>query len=81
MKQIVHSPETLGQFIQRVRKYKKLTQSDAGRNFKIDQTTISSIENGAKGTKIETLFRLLAALDLELIIQDKNELNNNKNSW
>lgn len=78
MKQIVHSPESLGQFLQRVRKHKKLTQSEVGNNFKIDQTTLSSIEQGAKGTRVETLFRLLAALNLELIVQDKKSDNDKK---
>jgi HTH-type transcriptional regulator/antitoxin HipB len=80
MKQIVYSPESLGQFIQRVRRARKLTQRDAGLNFKLDQTTISSIEQGARGTRIETLFRLLAALDLELVIQHKKS-DIKKNDW
>lgn len=75
MKQVVYSPESLGKCIQRARKDKELTQHDVGLNFKIDQTTVSSIEKGAKGTRIETLFRLLAALDLELIVQDKKNGN------
>jgi len=73
MRQMVYSPESLGQFIQRVRQYKNLTQHQAGEDFRIDQTTVSSIERGAKGTRLETLFRILAALDLELIVQDKKE--------
>lgn len=82
MKQIVQSPEALGHFLQRVRKAKKLTQQEAGTHFRIDQTTISSIEQGAPGTRITTLFRLLAALDLELIVQDKeNKPTKGKVNW
>ena len=81
MKQVVGSPQMLGQFIQRVRKYKKLTQSNVGKGFKIDQTTLSSIENGAKGTRIETLFRVLAALDLEVIVQDKQKGSQSEDRW
>jgi len=71
MHQVINSPLTLGQFLNRVRKSKKLTQHETGQTFKLDQTTISSIEQGAKGTRIDTIFRLLAALDLEMIIQEK----------
>lgn len=69
MNQIVNSPKLLGAAIKRQRKAKKLTQQEAGAAFKLDQTTISSIEQGAAGTRLETLFRMLAALDLEMVIQ------------
>lgn len=79
MKQIVHSPESLAAFLRRVRKFKHLTQSMVGEgSFKIDQTTVSSIEQGAKGTRLDAVFRLLASLDLELIVQDKKLHKNNK---
>lgn len=75
MKQSVTSPKALGQFIARARKSKKLSQQQAGQSFNINQTTVSSIEQGAQGTRLETLFRLLAALDLELVVQDKKPVN------
>ena len=82
MKQIVNSPQGLGLFIRRVRKHRKLTQSEAGVGFKLDQTTVSSIEQGANGTRLETLFRLLAALDLELVVQEKHEASlNSREDW
>lgn len=71
MDQIVCSPKSLGSALKRQRKAKKLSQSIAGEAFKLDQTTISSIEQGAPGTRLETLFRLLAALNLEMIIRPK----------
>lgn len=73
MEQFVFSPKSLGQAIQRFRIKKKLNQKDAGEPFKLKQSTISSIENGALGTRIDTLFRVLAALDLEMIIRSKDE--------
>ncbi len=81
MKQIVHSPEALGQFLKRARKLKKLSQGAAGLKVMIDQTTMSSIEQGAKGTRLETLFRLLAGLDLEMVIQDKKNQSDKKAEW
>ena len=57
--------------IKRQRKAKRLSQHDAGKAFKLDQTTISSVEQGAAGTRLETVFRLLAALDLEMVIRSK----------
>lgn len=82
MDQIVYSPKSLGSTIKRQRKAKKLSQSEAGNAFKLDQTTISSIEQGAPGTRLETLFRMLAALDLEMVIRSKkNSGMTNRDNW
>ncbi len=82
MEQFVYSPKTLGIAIQRQRKAKKLNQQDAGKAFKLKQATVSSIESGALGTRIDTLFRLLAALDLEMIIRSKDEADSiKKGAW
>ncbi len=82
MDQFVYSPKSLGSAIKRQRKEKKLSQTEAGRAFNVDQTTISSIEQGASGTRLGTLFRLLAALDLELVIRPKKiGASTNKEGW
>lgn len=82
MEQIVFSPKSLGSALKRQRRIKKLSQNEAGAAFKLDQTTVSSIERGAAGTRLETLFRMLAALDLEMVIRPKKNTNDqNKESW
>lgn len=83
MEQLVYSPKSLGIAIKRQRKAKKLNQSDVGRAFKIEQTTVSNIEQGAPGTRLQTLFRILAALDLEIVIRTKNDINRKaeKEGW
>lgn len=75
MEQLIYSPQALGNAIKRQRKVKKLSQKEAGSAFNLDQTTVSSIEQGAPGTRLETLFRILAALDLEMIIKPKKVTN------
>lgn len=75
MDQVIYSPKALGNALKRQRKEKKLNQQKAGSNFKINQTTISSIERGVPGTRLETLFRLLAALELEMVIRPKKPTN------
>jgi len=71
MKQTVLSEKALGSAIKRARQNQNLNQAQAGYKVKIEQSTISSIENGAPGTRLETLFRLLAALNLEIVVQSK----------
>ena len=78
MEELVVSPETLGRVIKRQRKTKGLTQHEAGEPFRLDQGTLSHIESGTHGTRLETLFRLLAALDLEMVIRSKSMLDQNK---
>lgn len=81
MNQVVYSPKSLGIAIKQQRKAKKLSQHKAGDSFKLDQTTVSSIEQGASGTRLETIFRMLAALDLEMIIRPKKTNTTNGDSW
>jgi len=82
MEQLIHSAKSLGSAIKRQRKAKRISQTEAGSTFKIEQSTISSIEQGAPGTRLETLFRVLAALDLEMVIRPKKiSTKKTKESW
>lgn len=84
MEQLVYSPKSLGIAIKRQRKAKKLSQKEAGSVVNLEQTTVSSIEQGAPGTRLETLFRMLAALELEMVIRPKkifNHKDKGKGNW
>jgi HTH-type transcriptional regulator/antitoxin HipB len=83
MEELVVSPETLGRALKRQRKAKGVTQQQAGEAFRLDQGTVSDIENGSRGTRLETLFRLLAALDLEMVIRSKKPFSpqDNGEGW
>jgi HTH-type transcriptional regulator/antitoxin HipB len=37
----------------------------------VRQPTISSVESGAPGTELATVFAILAALDLEFVVQER----------
>lgn len=79
MKQLVTSQKVLGAAIMHQRKLQRLTQTQAGAPFRLDQSTISNIEKGVPGTRLDTLLRLLAALDLELFVCSKDEAGNQDN--
>lgn len=82
MEQFVYSPESLGKALKRKRKLLHLTQIDAGLPFNITQSVVSSVENGRPGVQIDTIFRMLAALDLEMIIKSKNKTKKvNDEGW
>jgi HTH-type transcriptional regulator / antitoxin HipB len=73
MIQKVVSPESLGQTLRAERKQKGLSQKVVGHSVGMEQHTISKIEKGNPGTELNTLFRLLAALDLELTVQHRQK--------
>lgn len=50
-----------------------MTQKDLATRSGVWQETISKIENGQSGTRLETLFDLCAALDLELVVTDRSK--------
>ncbi|MCM2358461.1 MAG: helix-turn-helix domain-containing protein [Geobacteraceae bacterium] len=69
--QKILSPESLGAALRNERKKKGLSQTEVGKSVGIDQPTMSRVEKGNPGTELGTLFRLLTALDLELVLQKR----------
>lgn len=61
----------LGLILSNVRKTGKLTQSALALEAGILQKTVSAVERGEGGSSLETLFRILAALDLEIRIEKR----------
>ena len=72
MDRYIPSSKALGIVIKNQRKLKKLTQTEAGSPFGLEQSTVSNLEKGASGVRLDTLFRMLAALDLEMVIRTKD---------
>ena len=77
------SPESLGFALREERKKKGLNQTDLGTPVGVDQTTVSKVEQGKPGTRLDTLFRLLSVLDLELVLQPKDLTSDkiNQEDW
>jgi HTH-type transcriptional regulator/antitoxin HipB len=73
MSSIARRPHDLGAILQRQRRLLRLTQTDVSDLIGTGQKTISKLENGNPATRIDTLFSLLAALDLELVIQPRGK--------
>lgn len=66
---IIRSLNHFGHAIRKARRAAGLSQSELEDRSGIRQETISRIENGQTGTRLETAFELLAALDLEITTQ------------
>ena len=63
--------QTLGYLLKDARTRRGLTQAEAGKYVGLDQTVISRIENGRHTLRVDTLFKLLAALDYEMLSQPR----------
>ena len=67
------TPAQIGALIQRERRARDLTQAQLGARIGRRQATISSLEKGEPGTQLGTLFDVLAALNLELAIVERDK--------
>ena len=75
------SPSLLAAAVRDQRKLSKLTQSEAAKQVGIKQTTVSDFELRPESTKLETLFKLLSALDLELHVVKRGSTLDDSKVW
>ncbi|WP_336852083.1 helix-turn-helix domain-containing protein [Pseudescherichia vulneris] len=77
----VTSPKMLTQAIRDARKQRNLTQRETAASMGMKQSTVSEFENHTEGTRLDTLFKLLAALDLKLQVVSRRGKNNSSDGW
>ena len=75
MQRYVRTPRDLAISLRDYRKARKLSQTAVGELFGVQQSTVSDFENHPESTQLETLFKLLRALELELIVVSVDELD------
>jgi len=73
MRSIARTPKQIGAILQRQRRLKQLSQTELAELTGIGQKTISKTETGNPATKVDTLFDLFAALDLEIVITPRGK--------
>ncbi|MEM7072925.1 MAG: helix-turn-helix domain-containing protein [Pseudomonadota bacterium] len=73
MKHLTRTTNNLGHAIYSARKARNWTQGELAIRSGVWQETISKIERGTDNTKLETVFAILAALDLELQVQHRTK--------
>nr|WP_196532447.1 MULTISPECIES: helix-turn-helix domain-containing protein [Proteus] len=81
VKMKVTTPAMLSAAMRDKRKQSKLTQAQTAKQVGIKQTTVSDFENKPESTKLETLFKILASLDLELHIVKRGSTLNEGKAW
>ena len=73
MDQIIRTPKQLGSVLQRCRKAVGLSQEALAARIHLRQATVSALENYATDARLNTLFCMLAALDLELVVRPRTK--------
>lgn len=73
MELMSRNTKQLGEVMARLRNQKEMTQGGLGEKAGLRQATISGLENGEPGTRLQTLFDVLAALDLEVVIRPRSK--------
>ena len=71
MEQIVRTPRQLGQALRRHRRAQGASQGSLGGKTNLRQATISATEAGEPGTQLRTVFDIVSALGLELVVRPR----------
>jgi HTH-type transcriptional regulator/antitoxin HipB len=69
---LARDSKQIGNLIRRARKKRGLSQKELGARTGLRQETLSLIENGNPAAKIETLLKVLAALELEFQVASRS---------
>ncbi|NWN83156.1 MAG: helix-turn-helix domain-containing protein [Halomonas sp.] len=80
----ITSPDMLSQALKNARREQHLTQNTTAELAGIKQATVSGFENHPERSQIETLFKLLSALELELYVGDREStvgITGNDEGW
>jgi HTH-type transcriptional regulator/antitoxin HipB len=72
MEQIVRTSNQLGSVLRRHRRLAALSQTGLGEKTQLRQATISAMENGEPGTQLRSVFDVMAALGLEVVIRERS---------
>lgn len=68
MGKIIRNNKQFGEAVRRARLEQSLRQVDLARKASVRQALISELENGATTAKLDTVIKVLAALDMDLSV-------------
>lgn len=71
MDYLIKTPDQLGAVLKGYRRDRKLTQSTVGGQVGLPQNAISEIESDPGRTSVSRVFKLLAALELDMVVRPR----------
>lgn len=78
---IISSAKDLALYLNDQRKQLKMSQSEVADLVGLKQDTISKFENSPNNTRVDTLFRILSALNLNMILIEKEQESHKEIEW
>ncbi|WP_454781587.1 helix-turn-helix domain-containing protein [Legionella sp. WA2022007384] len=78
---IIRSAKDLALFLNDQRKQLKMSQSEVADLVGLKQDTISKFENSPDNSRIDTLFRILSALNLNISLVEKGQETHEEIEW
>ena len=77
---VIRTSQQLGPILQGYRKTRALTQIQVGQTIGLPQSEISKLELDPSSASLARVFKLLAALDLELVVRPRGK-NTPPSEW
>jgi len=71
MENTIHTPRQLGQILKGQRSTRHLTQAEVATRVGLLPKTVSKLERDPDTATLESLFKLLSSLQLELVVRPK----------
>lgn len=78
---IISSAKDLALYLNDQRKQLKMSQSEVADLVGLKQDTISKFENSPDNSRIDTLFRILSALNLNMSLVEKEQVTDEEIEW
>ncbi|MCC5791460.1 MAG: helix-turn-helix domain-containing protein [Legionellaceae bacterium] len=78
---IISSAKDLALYLNDQRKQLKMSQSEVADLVGLKQDTISKFENSPDNSRIDTLFRILSALNLNMSLVEKEQVTHEEIEW
>lgn len=67
------NPQQLGAVLQGLRRERRLTQAAAGAKVGLAQNAVSILETNPTNASLARVFKLLSALELEIVVRDRRK--------
>jgi HTH-type transcriptional regulator/antitoxin HipB len=77
----VKTPKQLGAVLRGYRKARKLTQAQVGARIGLPQKVISGVEQDPSRTSLDRVFKVMAGLDVEILLRDRKDSHSANLEW
>jgi HTH-type transcriptional regulator/antitoxin HipB len=81
MNTVTRTPQQLGQSLKARRAKLQLSQTEVGAKVGMKQNTVSVLEISTSSSSVESLFKVISALGLELVVRERSKSPSSSQEW